>query len=278
MKVGFQGTIGSYSNQALIKKFGKNIDYTGFVTFEDVFRQLREKNIDLAFLPVENSIAGSVAPVYDLMLKEDVYAIEEFYMFIDHVLLGIKGSCIEDIKKVYSHPVALEQCRDFIHNNSFKAIQKYDTSGAAEIVSQKMDKNIAAIASSICSEIYDLDILARNISSYPQNYTRFMIIKNKSDIDTKEIDGEKTSMVFKPKHTVVSGSLSKCLDIFAKYNINLTKVESRPDPKNLWEYVFYIDIDSSVNNKDFKKCLLILEDFTDFYKILGNYQKYSIKK
>ncbi|PLX26929.1 bifunctional chorismate mutase/prephenate dehydratase [Candidatus Parcubacteria bacterium] len=268
MKIGFQGIEGSYSQQALLEHLGKKVDSIGFRSFEDVFLALEKGDIDKAFLPAENSIAGSVAPVFDLLLKKDFHIYSETFLKINHCVLAKKGNTLEKMKKVLSHPVALEQCRDFIERNKLIPVREYDTAGSALMISESEESDVCAIASPLCKRIYDLDILEENISTNLNNFTRFFVI-GKEKVYLNETD--KTSIVFKPKRSTSYGALVNTLDIFSKYEINLTRVESRPDPNKLWEYVFYIDIAMGENDKKLKKAMLVLADFTEFIKILGSY-------
>ena len=269
MKVGFQGIEGSYSQQALLEHLGKEVDSIGFRSFEDVFIALEKGDIDNAFLPAENSIAGSVAPVFDLLLKKDFFISSEAFLKINHCVLAKKGGLLSSIKKVLSHPVALDQCRDFIERNKLIPVREYDTAGSAKMVSESERNDICAIASPLCENIYDLEILERDISTNLNNFTRFFHIKKEQ---TNIEAADKTSIVFKPKRSTSYGALVNTLDIFAKYEINLTRVESRPDPERLWEYVFYIDIGMGKEDPKLKKALFVLEDFTEFTKILGSYR------
>ncbi|MCK9224955.1 MAG: prephenate dehydratase [Candidatus Muirbacterium halophilum] len=274
--IGFQGIKGSFSHQAIYNFFGKDEKSKGFLSFEEVFEALKNNIISRAFLPVENSIAGSVAPVYDLLLKYNCFIINEHYQKIDHYLLAKKQIKLKDIQKVYSHPVALEQCRNFISENKFIPVQMYDTAGAAKFISNS-DENLAAISPKLCSSIYNLHVLSEKIQSNENNYTRFVEIHNQNDKLLINPHSNKTSMAFKPVNTEKYGALSNCLDIFTKYKLNLTKVESRPDSEKLWEYVFFIDISASIYDKNFIKCLSVLEDFTEFYKVFGTYKECNKK-
>ena len=269
---GYQGIKGSFSHQALFDFFGTDENSRGFLSFEEVFEALEEKKISRAFLPVENSIAGSVAPVYDLLLKHECFIVNEHYQKIDHYLLAKKNTDLKNIKKVYSHAVALEQCRKFIREHNLIPIQMYDTAGASKYVSET-DEIIAAISPKLCSDIYGLDILCKKIQSNKSNYTRFVEIHLQKDDLAIDSMADKTSMAFKPVNTENYGALSNCLDIFTKYKLNLTKVESRPDSEKLWEYVFFIDVSASIYDRNFIKCLSVLEDFTEFYKVFGTYKE-----
>ncbi|MFW5782106.1 MAG: prephenate dehydratase [Candidatus Muiribacteriaceae bacterium] len=272
MKIGFQGTHGCHSEAALLNFFkDKDVVSEGFSSFEKVFQALSDKVVDLAFLPVENSIAGSVAPVFDLLLENRFFAYNEVYHRVIHDLLVLQGVRMEDISIVHSHPVALEQCRDFIDRHDLRAVSHFDTAGAAQYLKESGHKECAAIAPALCADLYGLERIKTDIADNPDNITRFFVIGPLPD-DIYSEQGKKVSLVFKPRHSETSGALSTCLDIFTKYRINLTRVESRPDPSRMWEYVFYTDIDSGFTDTQLARCLDVLSDFTEFIKILGVYE------
>ncbi len=269
MKIAYQGIKGAYSEAAIYSYF-KNPETMGFETFEEVFEAVKKGISDYGFIPVENTIAGSVSVNYDLLLKEDVYVIAEVFYRIRHCLLSHKNSELSDIKKAYSHPHALEQCRDFLKKHNIKPIPEYDTAGAAKIVSERKINGEAAVASELCSKIYGLKIIEKGIESNKENTTKFFVIVKKENIPNN-LKKEKTSIAFKTKH--YPGALVNALQRFSKNNVNLTKLESRPIPDNPWEYVFYADLDSGIDDKNAKIALGELEATTTFIKVLGSYPK-----
>jgi prephenate dehydratase len=270
MIAGFQGMRGAYSELALYQYFGRGLQSTGFDTFDDVFEALTESRIDYAFVPVENTIAGTVVENFDLLLSQDCFVIAEAFMKIKHTLLGKRGVNIKDIKQAYSHPHALKQCKEFLKFQGIRAIPKYDTAGSAQLISESDRTDIAAIASELCAEIYDLEILAKDIQTNNTNTTRFLIVVKKENIPDN-LECEKTTLAFKTRH--YPGALVDCLKIFQEYNLNLTKLESRPVPENPWEYVFYAGFEGGIYSRGVKNALEKLEKTALFVKVLGSYAR-----
>ena len=270
MKIAYQGIKGAYSEIAVYKYFGNEAEAIGYELSEEVFEAIINGKADYGLLPFDNTIAGSVAVNYDLLLKNDVYAIAEVFLEIKHALLSHKGNKMSDIKVVYSHPHALEQCREFIRKHKLKAIPEYDTAGAAKLVKERNKKEEAAISPEFCSSIYNLDILAKDIQTNRNNITKFLVFV-KNDKIPQNIKKEKTSIAFKTKH--YAGALINCLQRLSKHNISLTKLESRPIPENPWEYVFYADFEGGIDDENVKLALSEMEASSLFLKVLGSYQK-----
>ena len=268
MKVAYQGIRGAYSESAIYKHFGNDAEAISYNISEDVFKAVINGKVDYGLLPFENTIAGSIAINYDLLLKCDVVIIAEVFLPIVHNLLSHRGNRLENIKIVYSHNHALEQCREFIRKNKLKAISAYDTAGAAKIIKERNKHDEAAIASELCEKIYDLDIIEKNIATNKDNITKFFVFANKDNIPN-DIKKEKTSIVFKTKH--YPGALINCLQRLAKHNINLTRLESRPIPENPWEYVFYADFEGGIEDENVKLALSEMEAASVFLKVLGSY-------
>lgn len=269
-KVGYQGMKGAYSEAALYKHFGKDAEARGFNSFEEVFEAVKDGTVEFGVLPFENTIAGPVTRNYDMLLSEDVFIIAEIFLDIKHNLLSKKGNKIENIKTAYSHPHALDQCRDFLDKNNIEPFPKYDTAGAAKMVSESEKDDEAAIASELCAEIYDLDIIEKDIQSNKHNTTKFFVIVRKDNVPDS-LKKEKTSIVFKTKH--YPGALVNTLQRLAKNDINLTKLESRPLPETPWEYVFYADFEGGLDDDNVKFTLNEMEATSLFVKVLGSYPK-----
>lgn len=270
MRIAYQGTKGAYSEMAIYKQFGNNTEAVGYDASEEVFEAVIKNKVEFGLLPFENTIAGSVAVNYDLLLKKEVYIIAEVFLKIKHNLLSQKGNSLNDVKLVYSHHHALEQCREFIKENKLRAVPVYDTAGAAKMVSERNRKDEAAIASELCARIYGLDIIKKDIIINKNNITKFFVFVKKGNI-LQHIMKEKTSIAFKTKHH--PGALITCLQRLLKHNINLTKLESRPIPENPWEYVFYADFEGNIEDENVKSALSEMEASSMFLKVLGSYPR-----
>ena len=203
-----------------------------------------------------------------MLINENVLVIGEVFLKISHNLLSNKGSSLKDIKKAYSHPHALEQCREFLQKYKIKAIPEYDTAGAAKLVKERGKKDEAAIASELCAVIYGLNLLKKSIETNKSNTTKFFVISKNENIP-KDIKKEKTSIAFKTKH--YPGALVNCLQRLSKNNINMTKLESKPIPENPWEYIFYVDFEGGIDDKNVNLALSEMEASTTFIKVLGSY-------
>lgn len=277
LKIAFQGEKGAYSEAAIFEYFKNKttnrLHLIGFGLFEDVFDALTNDDVDFALVPVENSIAGSVSPVYDLLLNSKTQIIGEIFLKIEHNLLAKKGTKLLDIKTVISHWQALAQCRSFLNKNRIFAKQAYDTAGAAKLIAESLTKSKAAIASEYAAKIYDLEILASDIAINKNNFTRFLLLEKDEGSPVKSITVNKTSIAFKTKHE--AGALVNCLNILSTHNINLTKIESRPIPQNPWEYVFYADLNTTPDNPNLQVALNKLKTTASFLKVLGSYHAAS---
>lgn len=268
MKVAYQGVPGAYSEAALRRHFGADAEPVGFAFSEQVFDAVEDGRADAGFVPVENSIAGSVGVNTDLLLERKVFAIAESYLPIDHCLLGRAGDRLEDVTAVYSHPIALAQCRDFLNQRKLKAVPEYDTAGAAELVAQRGLPGEAAIASKRCAEVYGLKVLAEGIQAVKGNYTRFLAFVREGDVPPG-LTAEKTSLAFSVHHH--PGALLECLKLFADHAINLTKLESRPIPSNPFEYSFFVDFLGGTGDAAVKAALAELRASARHVKVLGSY-------
>lgn len=268
MKVAYQGIKGSYSQIAVMKHFGKSVKELSCQTFEEVFQSVNNNEADYGVLPFENSIIGSIAVNYNLLLKNNMYIIAEIFLRIRHCLLSHKNNTLKNIKRAYSHHYALEQCSKYLKKNDISPMPEYDTAGAAKIIKERNSLEEAAIASELCAEIYGLDVIDRNIEKNSDNITKFLVFV-KNDKIPQKISKEKTSVAFKTKH--YPGALVNCLQRLAKNNINLTKLESRPIPENLWEYIFFADFIGGIDKENVKLALSEMEATSVFIKILGSY-------
>ena len=268
MKVAFQGVRGAYSEAALLRHFGSSAEAVGFPFSEQVFDAVEDGRADAGFVPVENSIAGPVGINTDLLLARKVFATGESYLAIDHCLLARAGEKLEDVKTVYSHPIALAQCRDFISRRGLKAVPEYDTAGAAEIVAGRNVPGEGAIASKRCAEVYGLSVLAEDVQSVQNNITRFLAFHREQDTGARP-KGDKTSLAFSVHHH--PGALLDCLKRFAGHQINLTRLESRPIPANPFEYVFFVDLLGGLDDEPVRSALEELRAAARHLKVIGCY-------
>jgi prephenate dehydratase len=270
MKIAFQGMRGAYSEMALHEHFGKEVETVGLDSFDEVFDAVNDGAVTYGLIPVENTIAGTVVENYDLLFASELFVIAEVYLPIRHTLLGKKGTRLEEIKEAYSHPHALKQCKAFLKEKHIKMVPTYDTAGAALAVADGDRENCAAIASELCAEIYDMEVLARDIQSNHTNTTRFFVIAKQENLPEDQVAG-KTTVAFKTRH--YPGALVDCLKIFQKYNLNLTKLESRPVPENPWEYIFYAAFEAGIEADEAKAAIGELTLHAVFVKLLGSYPK-----
>lgn len=267
-KVAFQGEHGAYSEIAATKFFPDS-ELIPMRLFQDIFDALRNDSIDCAVVPIENSIEGSVNEIYDLLLDADKKITGEMFLKIEHCLIALPNSTT--ITKVFSHPQALAQCRNYIKRKNLDAIPTYDTAGSVRLIKEKKINDTAAIASKNAAEFYDMKILDQNIEDRKNNFTRFLVL---SDEQTAPSKSDRTSMIFGLRHT--PGSLYSVMQEFDHHNINLTKIESRPTKEKAWEYNFYVDFEGHIEEDNVKMAINNLEKKCTFVKILGSYQRGTI--
>ncbi len=262
-KVAYQGIKGSYGSEMANKLFeGKEL--IGFKSFREVCEKVKEGQVSVGVLPVENLSAGSVSEVYDLIFENNLTVVMEEELEIRHCLLG-KGSYSE-IERVKSHPQALSQCSGFLKEHNFETIEGVNTAVCAYEASVYEDATLAVISSKINSEYYNLKVLKENISDIEDNKTRFVVVsRDKIILDSPQ----KISLVFTLPHK--RGSLARVLGDFSNHSFNLTKIESRPIKSNVWEYNFYVDIEGSLMDGETKAHLEKISYLFDEIKILGNY-------
>lgn len=273
MKISIQGESGSFHDIAARQLFGTNNTQLQRATFAEVFHDVQAKQADIAIVAIENSSVGSINEVYDLLLKDGVKIVGELYMRISHNLIGHKGTKLDDIQTVYSHPMALLQCEQFIDTKLVQAEvqERHDTAESVEYVREQKDKTLAAIGSARAAKIHGLEILAPDIETDKHNYTRFIVL---SLNDSNDQLADKTSIVITAKN--IPGALHKVLGVFASRDINLTKIESRPMMGKGWNYYFYIDFEAGLNSAIAQGALNELTDYTNSISLLGTYQKGKI--
>lgn len=269
LKIGFQGVPGSYSEQALYQYFGKEVDTKNVKNFEDIFIELKNKDIDYGVVPIENSSTGGISDVYELFNKYNCCITGEVCVKINHHLLGLKGAVIDDIEEVYSHPQGFAQCGEFLKfHPQWKLIPYDNTANSAKLVQKENKKSMAVIASERAAEIYGLNILASYINSNTSNITRFAIVAREMNVSE---DADKISVILSTEHK--AGSLYNVLKYFAEEKLNLLKIESRPMKNKPWEYFFYIDFEGNINEPSVKEAIDMIKEKSHYFKILGNYKK-----
>lgn len=268
MNIAFQGILGSNSEVGIRQHYGPEAEPLGCDFSEQVFESVLSGRARYGFIPVENSIAGNVAVNMDLLFRHPVTIIAEDYVYIQHCLLVVPGVKLSEIKRVYSHPVALEQCRPFIRQMNMSAIPDFDTAGSARALAERGARDEAAIAPGLCSEYYGLQLLRNNIQQIKRNITRFVTFCRSEHVP-ENLVREKTSMAFQTRHS--PGALLECLQQFSQYGINLTRLESRPVPDNPFVYTFFVDFVGSPEAEHVRECLAAMSRSTNVIKILGAY-------
>jgi len=268
VKVAFQGERGAYSESAVYAFFGADADVKPCRDFRDVFESVATQETPCGVVPVENSTEGSVNQTYDLFLKYDLKVCGEVIVKIEHCLIANPSTSLESVRAIYSHPQALAQCRSFLERLGRELIPTYDTAGSVKMLREKGLKDAAAVASERAAELYGMKILARDIADNKENFTRFFVLSKE---DAAKSGKDKTSIIFSAAHE--PGSLYHALGEFAKRNINLTKIESRPTKQTPWEYNFYLDFEGHRSEPRCNEALKALGKYAVFVKILGSYPK-----
>jgi len=266
-RVVFQGAEGSYSQIAMNEYFGENVNSFHVDTFREAMSAIDEGSADFAVLPIENSTAGMVSEIYDLLVEYENYIVGEQIIKIEHCLMGVPGTTMDEIEVVYSHPQSLMQSARFLYDHSdWKQISLLNNAFAAKKVSEEQDRTKAAIASAYAAKVNNLEVLVQGVNDSNTNSTRFIIVTNQR-VFLK--DAKKVSICFEVDHQ--SGSLYHMLSHFIYNNLNMNKIESRPIEGRNWEYRFFIDFDGNLADSAVKNALRGLRDEARNMKILGNY-------
>lgn len=266
VRVVHQGVEGAYSHAAAIQYFGEKAEIYHVARFEDAMKEVQLGNADYAVMPIENSSAGAVIDMYDLLTRYDNYIVAETFLPVNHALLGVPGAKLSDVKTVFSHPQALMQCSAFLNDNGLEQISVENTAVAAKRVVEEGDKSQAAIASEIAGKLYGLELLKPFIQNNQGNTTRFVILANRK---VYQKDAGKISLCFELPHT--SGSLYNMLGNFIFNHVNMMMIESRPIPGKNWEYRFFVDIEGNLQDAGVKNALRGIGAEAQNFKILGNY-------
>lgn len=265
-RVVFQGADGAYSQAAMMQYFGNQIDSFHVDTFRDAMNSIDEGSADFAVLPIENSTAGIVSEIYDLLQEYENYIVGEQIIRIEHCLLGVPGAGLEDIRTVYSHPQSLMQSAKYLAAHDWRQISMQNNAFAAKKVADEQDRSQAAIAGEHAANIYGLEVLQRKVNHSGTNSTRFIIVSGQKIFRR---DAKKISICFEVPHE--SGSLYHMLSHFIYNNLSMTKIESRPIEDRAWEYRFFIDFEGNLADGAVKNALRGLRDEARNMKILGNY-------
>ncbi len=269
LRVAFQGERGAYSEQAAVALLGNDIEPQPCETFDAVFDRVEEGACERGVVPVENSLAGSIHRVYDLLLQHDLYIVAEHNQRISHCLIVHPGVKLEEIERVYSHPQALAQCEYSLRALDVSQIVAFeDTAGSVKMIKEQGLRNAAAIASAKAAALYDMAILLRELEDEKTNYTRFLALAQ----EPIEPEGEaKTSLAFAGRNE--PGLLFRCLSAFALRDIDLCKIESRPLRGVPWEYIFYLDFAGSTGEEKSQRAIDQLKEMTNFLRVFGSYPR-----
>ena len=271
--VAFQGVQGAFGDEAARAYFGQQEetrpDFMPCPSFGDVFRAVAIGEADYGVVPIENSQAGSINDVYDLLRQHDLYVVGGIGHRVNLCLLCLPGQQLGDIKRVLSHPQALAQSEEFLRDLSVETVATYNTAGSAKMLQEENLQGVAAVASAAVAELYGLEILASNIQTIKENYTRFIVLGRQSV--PRSQGPTKTMLVIATSHE--PGSLYKCLGILAAKQINLLKLESRPSRQHPWEYVFYLDLEGHREDTAVRGALADLAGYTTFCKVLGSFTR-----
>ncbi len=275
MNAAFQGELGAFSQQAIAQLLGPKARPIPQPWFDEVFTALADKEVDAAVIPIENTLYGSIHGNYDRLLKHDFVITGETSVRIVHNLIAPPGVSFAQVRKVYSHQVALDQCLDFFaHNKQIQRETFYDTAGSVKMIMEQRPAASAAIASELAAKIYKAKILKRGIEDDRENFTRFFLLERAG---AKPRGGAarsskpwKTSLVFTTHN--IPGALFRALSALALRDLSLTKIESRPLRGKPWEYLFYIDLIGRSEDKAVKNALSHLGELCDFLRVLGTYR------
>ncbi|MDQ3876993.1 MAG: prephenate dehydratase [Actinomycetota bacterium] len=265
MRVAYQGEAGAYSEEGALRLWA-DAQLKPLPTIRKVFESVEVGRCDYGLVPIDNSQAGSINETYDLFLKHGLHLVGEIFVRVDHCLLALPGTQLDELTEVISHPQAVAQCEEFLSALGVSVRAEYDTAGSAKRIAEDKLEATAAIASRRAAELYGLEALADRIQTYADNYTRFGALSRQP---ASLADPDKTSLVFGVGH--VAGSLYRCLGAFAERHLSLTKLESRPRAGRPWEYVFYADIAAPADADAMVEALAEVSEHSTFTRLLGTY-------
>ena len=268
--IAFQGEAGAYSESAAYKHFGQEIETLPCKSFEELFSAVTEGKATHGMAPIENSLAGSIHRNYDLLLRNKLHIIGEYHLRVSHCLMALPNVKLENVARVYSHPQALAQCENSLNELGLPPIVAADTAGSARALKENNDKTSAALASRLAARVYGLNILQDNMEDNPANYTRFLALSPQKLARKKQV-AYKTSIAFSLINK--AGILFNALSIFALREIDLTKIESRPQAGKPWEYLFHIDFMGHVEEEKVGNALNHLREIAPFIRVFGSYPR-----
>lgn len=268
LHIAIQGVPGSFHHQVAQQYFGENIEVGGFHTFEEVAKSVESGASDFAVMAIENSIAGAILPNYDIIDRHNLFVFDEYYLPISHNLMVWPGQSITDIHEVRSHPMAILQCKVFFAQHPhIRLIDDVDTAYVAQLIAEKELKGIGAIASPKAAEYYGLEIIASNIQTVKNNFTRFILLQREKP-EIKEIP---TKASLKITIHNQKGGLAKLLTLMSEHDLDLTKIQSIPVINKPWEYAFFID--TLIGDYDlFKQAMGQIQESFGEVKLFGQYQ------
>lgn len=268
-RIAFQGERGAYSEAAAVALYGEALELVPLRSFEEVFQSVQGGACDLGIVPIENSLAGSIHRNYDLLLQHELYIVGETNVRVNHHLIANRGVRLEDVRRIYSHPQALAQCEVSLASlPGVEVVPTYDTAGSVKLIKEAGLRDAAAIASRRAAEIYGMEILRAGFEDVPDNYTRFLALARTPITPTGP---SKTSLVFAGSN--VPGSLFKMLSVFALRDVDLTKIESRPQRGKPWEYLFYLDLAGNMQDERCRRAVEHLSEIATFLRVFGSYPK-----
>ena len=268
-KIAIQGIVGSFHHQVAQEYYDQNVVVDECLSFDELVDSLLSGKSAQAVMAIENSIAGPIIPNYALIDKNNLHIIGEHYLRIHQNLMALKGQSIADIKEVYSHPMALLQCMDFLKQYPhIKLVEDKDTAETARRIQENQLKGVAAIASKVAAEMYGLEILAPEIQTIKNNMTRFVII-NKENSFVPENEINRASIKFELDHK--RGSLAAVLNVMSDCKMNLTKIQSLPKIETPWKYSFFVDV-TFEKYEDYAKAKSLLAIMAEYFKVLGEYR------
>jgi len=264
--IAFQGEPGAYSEQAIRRHLGLEVQTLPCKDFAAIFDAIHSDQASKGMLPVENSLAGTVIPAYDLLVDHDLRIQAEVILRVEHCLMASPGTRLSEIRRARSHPQALSQCEKTLQRMNIEPVIYFDTAGAARDLAANPEQGTAAIASELAAQTYGLEILARGLEDLAHNFTRFFLLGVE---DPPRREQNKTSIIFTTRHT--PGALYSVLGELARRDLNLTKIESRPRRNRPWHYLFYVDFEGYQDDPSVREALIGILNRSSMLKVLGSY-------